>query len=188
MSHTLFLFNTLFSFFRFLRRPSLGSAGCRGKLGIASHPAAQRVFFPCLSRFFRHPTDKKPGWREKNALASGRGPRFFRASSPLIASPRALFRMGYLERYGPSYSVIFGRAATMDADFTPLAGAVQMTDNLRALNSDLFGWPLSSWPCCRSLTTKPEDRKRDLPFFAASPLVVAFSFLGSCLHRRLDAV
>jgi hypothetical protein len=93
----------------------------------------------------------------------------------------APFRMGYLERYGPSYSVIFGRPATMDSDFTPLASAVQMTDNLRALNSDLFGWPIPSFlamlPLLWLARLRPEDRKKDLLLFSGiGCLVAAFSF------------
>jgi hypothetical protein len=74
--------------------------------------------------------------------------------------------MGYLVRYGKSYSVIFGRAATMDFDYTPLFAATQIADNIRTLNSEMFGWPLSSFLAILPLfwlsRLRPEDRKKDL--------------------------
>jgi hypothetical protein len=87
-------------------------------------------------------------------------------------------RMGYLVRYGQSYSVIFGRAATMDFDYTPLFATAQIADNIRALNSDLFGWPLSSFfavlPLLWLSRIKREYRKKDLLLGSA----VVWLFVG----------
>jgi hypothetical protein len=56
-----------------------------------------------------------------------------------------------------------------------------MADNLRALNSGLFGWPLSSFlallPLLWLSRLKPDDRKRDLLLLSGiGCLVVVFSF------------
>jgi hypothetical protein len=54
----------------------------------------------------------------------------------------------------------------MDFSYTPLFAATQMADNLKALNSYLFGWPLSSFlalvPLFWLARIKPIDRKKDL--------------------------
>ena len=54
-------------------------------------------------------------------------------------------KMGYVALYGKAYTVIFGRAATLDYDYTPLFGSQQIFDNIKGLNSYLFGWPVSSF-------------------------------------------
>jgi hypothetical protein len=51
---------------------------------------------------------------------------------------------GYIARYGSSYSVLFGRAATLDYDFTPHFAVLQIGRNLRAVSRHLFGWPVTS--------------------------------------------
>ncbi len=190
MSHTSSLFfNTLFLLFlfRFLRRPSLGlglAAGASWGIAFLIRPLNAFFFSLVFLAFFAlrliRSRDKR---MRKNALALLGAALVFLGVLLLYNSltTGAPFRMGYLERYGPSYSVIFGRAATLDSDFTPLAGAIQMTDNLRALNSDLFGWPLSSFlamlPLLWLTRLKPEDRKRDLLLLCCiGCLVVAFSF------------
>jgi pentatricopeptide repeat protein len=86
--------------------------------------------------------------------------------------------MGHIVRYGNSYSVIFGRPATLDFNYTPLFAATQLGDNLKALNSNLFGWPLSSFlalvPLFWLTRIKSIDRKKDL-LLASS---IAFFFIG----------
>ena len=54
------------------------------------------------------------------------------------------FTPGYLVYHGPQYAVIFGRPATLDYDFTPLVAAIQIGENMAAINNYLFGWPLTS--------------------------------------------
>jgi hypothetical protein len=101
------------------------------------------------------------------------------------------FRMGHIVRYGPSYSVVFGRAATLDSAYTPLSGSIQMADNLRAMNTDLFGWPLSSFlamlPLLWLSRLNPRERKKDLLLLSTIGFFVlvfyffwgAFVFIGA---------
>jgi hypothetical protein len=76
------------------------------------------------------------------------------------------FKMGYIVHHGKSYATIFGRAATLEYDYTPLFGTVQTLANLKALNSDLFGWPLTSFwallPLLLLSKIDPRERKKDL--------------------------
>lgn len=53
-------------------------------------------------------------------------------------------KFGYIARYGQAYSVVFGRAATLDYDYTPFVASLQIGSNLKAINRYLFGWPLTS--------------------------------------------
>jgi len=190
MSHTSSLFfNTLFLLFLFrsLRRPSLGlglAAGASWGLAFLIRPLNTLFFSLVFLIFFTVRLLGSPGNKAKRtAVALLAGALAFFGLLLLYNSltTGGPFRMGYLARYGPSYSVIFGRAATLDSDFTPLAGAIQMADNLRALNSDLFGWPISSFlamlPLLWLSRLNPKDRKRDLLLLCGiGCLVVAFSF------------
>ena len=54
------------------------------------------------------------------------------------------FTPGYLVYHGPQYATIFGRPATLDYDYTPLVAALQIGENMVAINNYLFGWPLTS--------------------------------------------
>jgi hypothetical protein len=190
MSHTSSLFfNSLFLLFLFrsLRKPSLSqglAAGISWGMAFLIRPLNtlffSLVFFIFFAvRLLRSPRNKA----RRNALALLAGAMAFFGLLLLYNSltTGGPFRMGHLVRYGPSYSVIFGRAATLDSDFTPLAGAIQMADNLRALNSDLFGWPVSSFlamlPLLWLSRLNPKDRNRDLLLLCGiGCLVVAFSF------------
>jgi len=190
MSHTSsLLFSALFLLFlfRFHRRPSLGAglgAGTSWGLAFLIRPLNAVIFSLVFLVFF--------GVRLfRNPMRSAR-----RKALPLPAAALVFigllllyntltnggpFRMGYLVRYGPSYSVIFGRAATLQDEFTPLAGAAQMVENLRALNSDLFGWPLTSFlamlPLLWLARLRPEDRRNDLLLLSGIICPVAvFSF------------
>ncbi len=190
MSHTSSLFfNTLFLLFlfRFLRRPSLGlglAAGASWGIAFLIRPLNALFFSLVFLLYFVFRLLKSPGKRaRRNALALLVVAFAFVGLLLLYntLTNGAPFRMGYMVRYGPSYSVIFGRAATLDSDFTPLAGAVQMADNLRALNSDLFGWPISSFlamlPLLWLARINPKDRKMDLLLLSGiGCLVIAFSF------------
>jgi 4-amino-4-deoxy-L-arabinose transferase-like glycosyltransferase len=190
MSHTASLFfNTLFLllFFRFLHRPSLSlglAAGASWGSAFLIRPISALFFSLVFLLLFAVRFLRNQGKRgRQNALAFLIPPLLFFGLLLLYntLTNGTPFRMGYLVRYGPSYSVIFGRAATLESDFTPLAGAVQMAENLRALNSDLFGWPVSSFlamlPLLWLTRLKPEDRKRDLLLLSGIVcLIVAFSF------------
>jgi 4-amino-4-deoxy-L-arabinose transferase-like glycosyltransferase len=90
-------------------------------------------------------------------------------------------KMGYVALYGKAYTVVFGRAATLDYDYTPFFGSQQIFDNIKALNSDLFGWPLSSflaliplvWLAVRS---REERQKAFLLMSSFLSLLVGFYF------------
>jgi hypothetical protein len=190
MSHTASLFfNTLFLLFLFrsLRKPSLGlglAAGISWGMAFLIRPLNALFFSLVFLVFLAVRLLRSPGKRvRRNAIALLAAAITFFGLLLLynFLTSGGPFRMGYLVRYGPGYSVIFGRAATLDSDFTPLAGAIQMADNLRALNSDLFGWPVSSFlamlPLLWLTRLNPKDRKRDLLLLSGiGCLIVAFSF------------
>jgi hypothetical protein len=190
MSHTSSLFfNTLFLLFlfRFLRKPSLGlglAAGTGWGMAFLIRPLNALFFSLVFLVFLAFRLLKNPENRaRRSALILLAAALAFFGLLLLynVLTTGAPFRMGYLVRYGPSYSVIFGRAATLGSDFTPLAGAIQMAENLRALNSDLFGWPISSFlamlPLLWLSRLNPEDRKKDLLLLSGIGfLVVVFSF------------
>ncbi len=90
-------------------------------------------------------------------------------------------KMGYVALYGKAYTVVFGRAATLDYDYTPFFGSQQIFDNLEALNSDLFGWPVSSFLALIPLAWLAIRRReeRQTAFLLVSPflsLLVGFYF------------
>lgn len=190
MSHTSSLFfNSLFLLFLFrsLRKPSLGfglSAGISWGMAFLIRPLNTLFFSFVFLVFFAARLLRRPGNKAKRnagALLAGALAFFGLLLLYNFLTTGGPFRMGYLVRYGPSYSVIFGRAATLDSDFTPLTGAIQMADNLRALNSDLFGWPISSFlamlPLLWLSRLNPKDRKRDLLLLCGiGCLIVAFYF------------
>ena len=91
------------------------------------------------------------------------------------------FKMGYIVHHGKDYAVIFGRAATLDYDYTPHLAFEQIGNNAAAINSDLFGWPLSSLlallPLFWVARKKPEELKMDLILLAGFfTLLVGFFF------------
>ncbi|MGB7294725.1 MAG: glycosyltransferase family 39 protein [Candidatus Aminicenantales bacterium] len=190
LSHTASMFfNALFLLFLFrsIRSPSplLGlAAGISWGLAFLVRPVNTLFSSFVFLVYYAFRLMKK-----RRGLTSGNAPTF--AVTTLVfagfflvynqLTNGAPFRMGYLVRYGPSYSVVFGQAATLDSAFTPLSAAVQMVDNLKALNVDLFGWPLSSFlamlPLLWLTRLNPEDRKKDLLLASSiAVLVAAFSF------------
>jgi len=91
------------------------------------------------------------------------------------------FKMGYIVHHGKDYAVIFGRAATLDYDYTPHLGFEQIGDNVAAINGYLFGWPLSSLlallPLFWAARKKPEELKKDLILLVGFfTLLVGFFF------------
>jgi len=190
MSHTSSMFfNALFLLllFRSLRRPSFGlglAAGISWGMAFLIRPVNTLFFsFVFLVYYAFRLVKSRRGPAPRNALA-------FSATALAFAglflfynfvTNGGPFRMGHIVRYGPSYSVIFGRAATLDSAFTPLSGSVQMADNLRALNTDLFGWPASSFlamlPLLWLTRLNPKERKKDLLLLSGfGCLVAAFYF------------
>jgi hypothetical protein len=91
------------------------------------------------------------------------------------------FKMGYIVHHGESYAVIFGRPATLDYDFTPLRAIDQIWMNIRAINSDLFGWPIPAFlalvPLLWAARTRPREVKKDLALICGLlSIVVGFTF------------
>lgn len=194
MSHTASLFfMALFLLFLFksIRNPSflLGlAAGISWGMAFLVRPL-NTVFFSLVFLVFYafRMIKTRAGSTFRNAFALGSAALAFLGillvyNSLTNGGP---FRMGYIVRYGASYSVIFGRAATLDSPYTPLSATSQMVDNLRALNTDLFGWPLSSFlamlPLLWLIRMNTRERRWDLLFLSslASLIVVYFFFWGA---------
>ncbi|GEM_PF-572715 len=193
MSHTAsMVFNALFLlfFFRSLREPTFGRGWAAGAcLGAAFliRPYNAAVFgLPFLIVLgVRSLSGFKARWRNLLGLALAGGiclGAFLAYNTATTGSP---LKPGYIARYGPAYSVIFGRAATLDYDFTPLVSALQIGENMAAINSDLFGWPLTSlWLLPFAFWAgwkRREERGRDLLLLAgfASMVVGFFFFWGA---------
>ncbi len=83
-------------------------------------------------------------------------------------------KMGYVSLYGKAYTVIFGRAATLDYDYTPLFGSLQIFDNIKGLNSYLFGWPVSSFLALIPVVWLAARRRQE----RQKALLLGFSFLS----------
>lgn len=189
MSHTASMtFNAAFLLFawRSFRRPTVSNGLAAGAaLGFAylSRPYNAAVFaLPFLAVLaFRTLRDLRGRWR--NALAFAvpaalAGAAFFLYNAGTTGDP---FLPGYIARYGKAYAVIFGRAATLDFDFTPLASFMQIGENMASLNETLFGWPLTSfWLLLFVLwaaRARPADRGKDLLLFSGFiSLIVGFFF------------
>jgi hypothetical protein len=193
MSHPASMFfNGIFLlfFFRSLKRPTIMNGLAAGLgFGIAYlvRPYNALVFsLPFLLVVaYRLLREFKTRW--KNALAMivpaalcGGFFLFYNA----MTTGRA-FTPGYIVYHGPQYATIFGRPATLDYDFTPLVGAIQMGANMAAINDFLFGWPLTSlwlllfvvW----AARVRPKERGPDLLLFCGflSMIVGFFFFWGS---------
>lgn len=172
MSHTAsMLFNALFLFFAFrsFRSPTAAHgilAGTSFGLAFLLRPYNAVLFALPLVALLGVGLWREPRKRMKNFLS-------FAGSAAVFVSLLLAYnfltnghplKMGYTTLYGKSYTVIFGRPATLDYEFTPLFGAAQLLANLRALNSDLFGWPGSSFlaflPLIWLIARDPEEKKR----------------------------
>ncbi len=152
MSHTpSMVFNAVFLlfFFRSLRAPTIGNGLAAGaSLGLAFliRPYNAAVFALPFLLVLGVRALRRFKLRWKNALALALAGAcalglFLAYNAATTGDP---LTPGYIARYGPAYSVIFGRAATLDYDFTPLVAALQIGENMAAINKDLFGWPLTS--------------------------------------------
>ncbi len=189
MSHTASMAaNALFLLFllRSLRAPSvrrgLAAGLCLG-LAILIRPYNAAWFALPFLLLFAFRTLKQFQARWKNALALGLAAAsaagfflYYNAST----TGQAL-TPGYVARYGKAYSVVFGRAATLDYDFTPFVAAIQIGENMAAINDTLFGWPITSfWLLLFVVWTaraRPGGRRTDLLLLSGfASLVVGFTF------------
>lgn len=75
-------------------------------------------------------------------------------------------RMGYVVSCGKDVLPGFGHAAVSEFALTPWRGAENIGEYLKAINTDLFGWPLSSFlalvPLLWVRRINPDFRKKDL--------------------------
>ena len=200
MSHTASLFfNALSMLFLFksIRIPSflLGlAAGISWGMAFLVRPLNTVFFSLVFLVFYAFRTIKtRRGSVFKNAFAFGSAALAFLGILLIYNSLTngGPLRMGYIVRYGASYSVIFGRAATLDSPYTPLSATSQMVDNLRALNTDLFGWPFSSFlamlPFFWLIRMKTREKRWDFLFLSAFVFLIvvyyffwgAFVFIGA---------
>jgi 4-amino-4-deoxy-L-arabinose transferase-like glycosyltransferase len=88
---------------------------------------------------------------------------------------------GYIARYGKAYSVIFGRAATLDFDYTPFLANIQIWENIKAINSYVFGWPLTSlWLLAfvlwRAFSQWKNSKREFLLFSGLVSMLIGFYF------------
>ncbi|MCX6559759.1 MAG: glycosyltransferase family 39 protein [Candidatus Aminicenantes bacterium] len=189
MSHTAsMVFNAVFLlfFFRSLRAPTFRNGLAAGaSLGLAFliRPYNAAVFALPFLIVLAVRTLARLKLRWKNALALALAGIlalgiFLAYNAATTGDP---LKPGYIARYGQAYSVIFGRAATLDYDFTPLVAAIQIGENMAAINKDLFGWPLTSlWLLPFALWAfrrRKEERGRDLLLLAGFlSMVVGFFF------------
>ena len=152
MSHTAAMaagaFFLLFAF-RSLRAPTLANgllAGLGWGLSFLIRPYDAVLLALPLAIVLAVRTLKEFRVRSKNALAMALvaglaigGYLLYNAAT--TGDP---LKPGYIARYGSSYSVLFGRAATLDYEFTPHFALLQIGQNLGAISRYLFGWPLTS--------------------------------------------
>ena len=174
MSHTASLFFTalfLLFLFRSLKNPTLFNgvmAGASWGMALLIRPYNAVLFsFPFLVYFAFHLfKDRKR--KLKNAFAFAFSALIFLAI--LLAYNQLTnghpLRMGYVVSYGKEVLPGLGRAAISEFVLTPLRAASNIGEYLKAMNADLFGWPLSSYlgllPLLWLRRLNPDDRKKDL--------------------------
>ncbi len=92
---------------------------------------------------------------------------------------------GYEISHGKAHGIGLGKTGYTDIPHTLYLGFTQIFDYLKALNKDLFGWPLSSLfaliPLCFLKRIDPESRKKDLILLSGyfSLLASLFFFWGT---------
>lgn len=157
--------------FRSLRAPTIGN-GLAAGLGLGAAILIRPINAALLAVAFflvlavRTLKEFKVRWKNVLALilTTGLAVGFYLYYN--AATTGDPFKPGYIARYGSAYSVIFGRAATLDYDFTPLYSFMQTGENLGSINRYLFGWPLTSlWPLLFVVwawVRRREGRDRDL--------------------------
>ena len=92
---------------------------------------------------------------------------------------------GYEISHGKAHGIGFGKTGYTDIPHTVYLGFTQIFDYLKALNKDLFGWPLSSFfaliPLFFLKKINPESRKKDLILISGyfTLLIGLFFFWGT---------
>jgi hypothetical protein len=95
------------------------------------------------------------------------------------------FTFGYEVSHGKAHGIGFGKTGYTDVSHTVFLGFTQLFNYLKALNKDLFGWPLSSLfaivPLFFLTKINPESRKKDIILVTGffSLLVGLFFFWGT---------
>jgi hypothetical protein len=178
MSHTASLFfMTLFLLFVFksITAPTVlngAAAGAALGMAILIRPFNAALFsLPFLAYYaFRFFQMKRARW--KNLLAFGITVLIFTGLLLLynqLTNGHPL-RMGYILAYGEQVLPGFGSSPIPEIEQTPLRGMDNITEYLKALNSDVFGWPLSSFLALLPLLwlwfTDRKNRKTDFLFAA----------------------
>jgi len=199
MSHTAsMLLNALFLLFIFrsLRTPTVLNgllAGASLGLAFLVRPLNAAFFslpflIVCAAKLFR---DFKGRGKNTAALVTASATFVFVLLAYNFLTNGQPLKMGYVALYGKAYTVVFGRPATLDYDYTPLFAGEQLFDNLKALNSYLFGWPFSSFlallPLAWVIVRSEEEKKKALLLLAAFVSLLigfyffwgAFTFIGA---------
>lgn len=174
MSHTASLFFTalfLLFFFRSLRSASFQNgvlAGASWGMAFLIRPYNAVLFSVPFLIYFAFHLLKDFKSRLKNASAFGFLALIF---ITLLLTYNQLtnghpLRMGYVVSYGKEVLPGFGHAAVSEFTLTPWRGAENIGEYLKAINTDLFGWPFSSFlallPLLWLRRMNPDFRKKDL--------------------------
>jgi hypothetical protein len=152
LSHTssmLFVSLGVLFLFRSLRSPSLRNgllAGLGLGLAFLIRPYNAALISLPLAAYFAVRSLREPRTRFRNfagfvAVIGAAVLCLLLYNQATTGSP---LRMGYIEKYGPSHGIGFGRPGYMDTPHTPQRGLAMMAENAGALNTYLFGWPISS--------------------------------------------
>jgi pentatricopeptide repeat protein len=174
MSHTASLFFTalfLLFFFRSLRSASFQNgalAGASWGMAFLIRPYNAILFTAPFLIYYAFFLFKNIKSRLKNAFAFAVFALIFMA---ILLTYNQLtnghpLRMGYVVSYGKEVLPGFGRAAVSEFILTPLRGAENIGEYLKAINTDLFGWPFSSFlallPLLWLRRMNPDFRKKHL--------------------------
>jgi len=174
MSHTSSLFFACFFLlylFRSLKNPSLANGVLTGiGLGIAFliRPYNAVLFSTPFLVYYAFHFFKEMKLRLKNAMAFALTTIAF-ISVLLIYNQLTNgnpFKMGYIATYGKEVLPGLGNSPFTDVALTMLRARENIIDYLKAINSDLFGWPITSFyallPLLLLSKIKPVNRKKDL--------------------------
>jgi hypothetical protein len=153
MSHTASLFFTalfLLFVFKSIRAPTLlngAAAGAALGMAVLIRPFNAALFsLPFLAYYAVRFLQARRA-RRKNLLAFGILALIFTGLLLLynqLTNGHPL-RMGYVMVYGDRVLPGFGSSPIPEIEQTPLRGSENIAEYLKALNSDVFGWPVSSF-------------------------------------------